>query len=335
MESIKSAQDSGRFHHLLSYFTFDESNPHPRVSTLVREAFFTCTSTDLIVLTPDGDFPANKVRDYNEACTSFIKHLPMVDKEASVLARKMMGERASVLLKPVTFDDLMEELETQPFSEEEMISCLKWVTTDDNIFNQSLLAQNRTRFLSAARLSGNSGNLLRFSTILGSPPSPFMISKFPLPSTTLPRQIVEGVSNYVKLKQLFQAKPLLVDDWLTHVCEVATETPSVTMFVDVCKALSDHWSGFSGDDQNSIKNILGKYSCISTRQGMRTPKNTYLSDSIASTFPTLPFIDLDEWVVANKEQMGTFVSVRSISSYQLTDTTSTSCHLSEFRLGLS
>lgn len=308
MESIKSSRDSERFYHLLGYFTFDESNPHPRVSTLVREAFFTCTSTDLVLLTPDGDFPANKVRDYNEACTSLIKHLPMVDKKASMLARKMMGDRASILLKPVTFDDLVKELEMRPLSDEEMISCLNWVTADDDIFKQSLLVQNRTKFLSTARLSNSAGSLLEFSTILSSPPSPVMTSKFPLPRTTVPRHIVDGVGipNYVKLKELFQAKPLLVDDWLTHVCEVATET---SMFVDVCKTLSDHWSEFSDDDHNSIKDILCKCSCIFTRQGLQAPKNAYLSDSIASTFPTLPIIDLDHWAVANKEQIGTFVRV--------------------------
>jgi Protein of unknown function (DUF3684) len=238
----------------------------------------------------------------------------MLDKHASMLARKMMGERASELLKPVTFDDLMEELEMRPLNEEEMISCLKWVTTDDHIFGQSLLVQNRTRFLEAARLSNKSGNLSEFSTILDSPPPPFMTSNFELPSTTLPRQIVDRIPKYENLKLLFQAKPLRVGDWLRHVCDVATKKSLTILFVDVCKALSDHWSGFSEDDeQKSIKDILDKYSCISTRQGLRTPKDAYLSDNIATTFPTLPFIDFDEWKVANKEQMGRFVSVCSTS----------------------
>jgi len=314
MESIRSNRDSAgagsfdRFHHLLGYFTFDESNPHPRVSALVRDAFFTCTSTDLVLLTPDGDFFANKVRDYNEICKNFIKHLPMVDKRSSVLAGKMMGQRTSELLKPVTFSDLMEELKGRPLNEEEMISCLKWVTTDDKIFKQAL--QNRTKFLETASLFHGSQRLSSFLTILDSSQAPFMTSTFPLPPTTLPRPIVDGVPNYENLKALFQAKPLLVKDWLTHVCSVATENSSATMFVDVCKALSDHWSEFSKDnDQDSVKDILRKYSCISTRQGLRTPKDAYLSESIASTFPTLPFVDLGEWGVINKEQMGVFVSI--------------------------
>jgi hypothetical protein len=307
MESIKSTRDVDRFHHLLAYFTLGESNPHPQVSHLVRGGFFTPTPTDLLLWTPDGKFPAKDVRDYNEACKNFIKHLPMVDKHASMLARKMMGDRVSELLKPVTFEDLMVELGRRPLTEEEMISCLKWVTTDNAIFEQC--CENREKFLTTASLSNRSGNLLGFSTILDSRPAPFMTPTFPLPPTTLPRQIVDAVPNYANMALLFKAKRLLIGEWLTHVCEVAAQNPSETLFVDLCKALSDHWLQFSGDDKNSVKAILEKYPCIYTQRGMKVPKEAYLSHSIAGTFPTLPFIKLEDWQVTNKEHMGTFVSV--------------------------
>jgi hypothetical protein len=307
MESIKSTRDVDRFHHLLAYFTFDESNPHPRVSALVRNAFFTSTSTDFLLLTPDDAFPAKDVRDYNEACRNFIKHLPMVDELASSLARKMMGDRVSELLKPVTFEDLMGELKGRSLTEEEMISCLKWVTTDKAIFHQC--CQRREEFLKSASLSNRSEKGLYFTTILGSSPAPFMTSAFPLPPTTLPHWIVNAVSNHANLKLLFQTKQLLVEEWLTHVCEVALTKPNETMFVDVCKVLSDHWPVFPEDEKKSIKVVLEKYPCISTQRGPQTPKDAYLSDIIATTFPTFPFIKLEDWKVNNREQMGTFVSV--------------------------
>ena len=313
MKSVNSTRDLDRFHHLLDYFTFGESNPHPRVSALLREAFFACTSADLILLTPDGGYPAIKVRDYNDTCKSFIRHLPMVDERASLLAKRMMGDRSSELLRPVTFNDLMEELKRRPFTQDEMISCLKWVTGEDEIFQRSLLVQNRTRFMEAARLSDSSGNLLRFSTILDSPPPAYMSSNFPLPSTTLPRHIANEIPNHENLRRLFQAESLLVGDWLTHICEVATGDSSARLFVDVCKTLSDHWQHFAEDDQSIIKNILNKYCCISTRQGLQAPANAYLSDSIATTFPTLTIIDLEKWDVSNMEQMRTFVSICRLS----------------------
>ena len=46
---------------ILQNISFDESNPNLRVSALVREAFFTCTSSDPVLLMPEGDLPANKI----------------------------------------------------------------------------------------------------------------------------------------------------------------------------------------------------------------------------------------------------------------------------------
>ena len=85
-----------------------------------------------------------------------------------------------------------------------------------------------------------------------------MTSKFPLPSTTVPRQIVDSVSisNHVKPKEFCRAKPLLVIDWPSHVCEVATDICLISMFVDVCKASSDHCLEFSDNAQNLVKDIL-------------------------------------------------------------------------------
>src|SRR6266403_5661318 len=144
----------GRALHALKFFTFHPSTPSPRVSNLMKTAFFACATTHpFSIISLDGVRNAMHVHSPNPEFSGFLKHLPLIPEEVFNGAKTMIATlRARGMIKKVTFTDILNGLRLGPLNETETVACLKWwigVTTRGG----SLNLQWRSQLLDALVIS--------------------------------------------------------------------------------------------------------------------------------------------------------------------------------------
>lgn len=300
-----------RFMNLLYFFTFQPSTPNRAVSIAIQDAFYDCTTSGICLLTPDGVFPANRVRSHNSICSQFLKNVPMVEASTYPMIKGMLGHRAGVILKDVEFSDVIEELKIRLLNKDEVVACLQWFIMRTSTQSEREIFLNTTKF----EHSGSVSHLAEMSSFVDHKKCPFMSTSLPLPRTTLPLYISKRISNFDSLRLLF-GNSLSIGDWLAHLCDKFYGRPIVEGETDVTSkqlftALSNQWPEFTKADRLTIIQALCGCRCVPTRHGMEYPGEAYLSDHIASAFPALPAVVLSQWGLPLKREgaMRTFVSL--------------------------
>jgi hypothetical protein len=138
--------------HALTHFTFNQSTPDVQVGGIIESQFFKCSS-ELHILSTNGVLPITNVRIPNPEMVGFIKEAPVVPKiifeQCGTFFKKAKDRN---LIKELTFQDVLVELNRRILPEYEMIKLMKWwilYNTKGNGVNSSEF----TQFMQLSRIN--------------------------------------------------------------------------------------------------------------------------------------------------------------------------------------
>lgn len=295
-----------RFAHLLRFFAFRQSTPSPVVSHIMKTAFVGASDGDGIrLLSATGVKQSTEVRRYDAELCSFLKTTPFLKPSVSPLAESLLTSTTIAPVRGVDMKDILNELQSRPLGEEEMIKCLKWrLSLDDSIVGQNIQSLNAD-FLAAATVFIPAGatkterviSLGQIQTYYS--PSNGVIRGSPLPQHTLPNSLGEALP-LPKLAAAFAWKPLSPSVWLKFLAvdgvdSIADEfqiSREASFAERVLVTISEEAWGtkMSPGEKSSAKSVLANVPCIPTNLGLQIPSASYFAN--VNIFPDLPIVSL-------------------------------------------
>lgn len=292
--------------HALKFFTFHTSTPSAEVSQLLETSFFTCSSSsNFPLLSSRGVLNCADIRMPDPTLSTFVKNLPVIPQELISDAAPMLALLQSRgLIKTITFDDVLKELNSRPLSSHEMVSCLKWWMQIGSEWkgDRNRLMQVQRTLVNAAILSVTSDKgeekLMQLSSIQTYlAPKPIIPVEGPLPEHVLPPQVSKELDAR-KLEAIFGWFELSVVDWLSHLCslEGTTENTKFDITVSppwserVLSVLSRGWQTLPDQAKDRVTTMLKDKACIPTSSGMKTPEQSYFAT--VNIFQDLPIVTL-------------------------------------------
>lgn len=319
MDNIKELSDSStsskdpelqgllinRVIHILRFFTFHQSTPSGEVSSLMEQAFFSC-STGFRVISANGIQDIADVRLPDTQFTSFLKDIPVLPEQIMTAARPMITALQNrKLLKAITFDDVLKALDKGPLSETESVACLNW-----------WLSLNKDG-QSAGRLQSIRSKLLDTATftteVLGSKEQKYIplnaietvfnprstAGNIPPDSPFPPTMLPVSISKAFKHDQLclaFAWTEITLVQWLKYVATFEPPSPDFDLSSSahwaerVLGVLVRAWPSLSNPMKDEIAGILKLKTCIPTSNGLKVPEEAYFSN--ADIFHDLPVVRL-------------------------------------------
>jgi hypothetical protein len=238
---------------------------------------------------------------------AFLKQLPVLPNEVLVEAKGMVaGLQARGLLKPILFEDVLNELRSRPLAEPEMIACLNWWLNLDQRGDDSNLLRIRTELLNAAVLTtGTPGGpderiipLASISKIINTKHvGTFIPADGPIPTLVLPLSVSKRFSPESLIKA-FPWTELSILDWLRHITSHAVTEADVAYDLNrsapwaerVLTMLSRAWPSMSKPTQVEVKELLKDKTCIPTSHGLRVPDQSYFAN--VNLFPDLSIVTM-------------------------------------------
>ncbi|KAL0956086.1 hypothetical protein HGRIS_002254 [Hohenbuehelia grisea] len=324
----------GRALHALKFFSFHPSTPSAEVSILLESSFFACG--DKLRFPLMSNVGIRSIADIRIALPefAFLKLLPVIPAEIETGAPLMMATLQSRgMIKQITFDDVLKELNERPLKTEEMIGCLKWWINLNQQGDSSRLGPHRSRLLNAAILltvnpTTQSQSIIPLSTIHS-----FINRKGigahipvdgPLPSYLLP----EVISSNFTPSQLIDSFPwqeLTVAQWLTHICDPDVRATKADHDIDVSPFWAERvltclvraWPSVPDAMKIQVAETLKSHTCIPTTGGMKQPSEAYFSN--ANVFPDLPIVSLPSGTVVKgtMERLLQYLGVRKYVDLQI------------------
>lgn len=307
-ESRRRFYDRAR--HNLQFFTFHQSTPSALVSTEMRTAFFDCGGRGQIfpIISSAGIKSALDVRMPDPVFSAFLRELPVFPEELFDSSKTMVADlRARGMLKDITFDDVLDELQKRPLSEEEMVYCLQWWI---NTSQQDLRGVDdiRRKLLNAAVLSLGSSDdgseriipLSEIQTFLN-PRNVVIPTNGPLPIHLLPMNVSRNF-DLVQLQRSLQWRELTILEWVKHIVDPAVYTQKDEFNIvespawadRVLQVLGRYWTTLSNTNKANLVSSLETLACIPTSAGMMMPSEAYFSN--ADIFRDLPVVALPSGV---------------------------------------
>jgi hypothetical protein len=272
-------------------------------------AFFSCSTPDKFpLLSTVGVRPASQVRLPDAQLCAFLKRLPVLSEDVVEGAKPMVNSlKNRNVIKPILFDDVLDELRSRPLEEGEMVACLKWwvglhkQTGADN----SRLHAVRAKLLEAALVSVGvvgSGNerIIPLSVIKTFINFRGLGANIPLEGPLPPHVLPTQISKHFQPDELTSSFPwtdLSILDWLTHIADPSTISQSGVEFdlntsaqwaETVLNVLVRAWPSISNPMKEDIRNVLKDKTCIPTSSGLRKPDESYFAN--ANVFKDLPVI---------------------------------------------
>ncbi|KAJ3749126.1 hypothetical protein DFH05DRAFT_638806 [Lentinula detonsa] len=318
--------------HVLKFFTFHQSTPSADVSSLMEQAFFTCSAGFRIIST-NGIHDVADIRLPDVQFSSFLKDLPVLPEELLTAARPMVTALQNrKLIKAITFSDVLKELSNRPLTEEESIACLTWWTSlNKDGESAARLNSIRQQLLDAAVLTtGAAGSdterivpLNTIQTILNPRGMAGNIpSDAPFPPTMLP----PSISKSFKPDQLtfaFHWTELTLVEWLRFMAASDSPSPEYDLSISahwserVLGILARAWPSLSKLMKDEIVQVLKSKACIPTSHGIKAPEESYFAN--ADIFRDLPVIKLpsDSAIKGNLERVLTALGVRKHVELQI------------------
>jgi hypothetical protein len=183
-----------RASHLLQFFTFRTSTPIAEVGSVIQASFFSCNTREFLVASSKGILPASKVR-LPVAELSFLGGLSIVPEniaKENTLLLDQLQERN--LIRSVTIEDIIDQLNEKPLTIEEAVALLKWwISLSWNAsYDSRILARLRDAALISWTDSEKVDRIVPLSTI-----KHFVNSKSIPPEVPLPQNILP-VSHHVR-----------------------------------------------------------------------------------------------------------------------------------------
>ena len=178
----------GRASHLLHFFTFRSSTPIAAVGQAIQASFFNSNTKEFLLVSSKGIVPSTKVR-LPAAELSFLSSLsvvPDVVAKENVLLLDQLQERN--LLKPISIDDVITQLNEKPLAIDEAIALLIWwISLSWNpSYDPKLLPRLCSATIISMPLEGEGAEIVALAKVKYVLNAKVIPPDLPLPSSVLP-----------------------------------------------------------------------------------------------------------------------------------------------------
>ncbi|EIN13823.1 hypothetical protein PUNSTDRAFT_117488 [Punctularia strigosozonata HHB-11173 SS5] len=306
--------------HAMRFFTFNRSTPSAEVSSYLEQAFFKCS----FQVGSGGPFPlmstvgvrnARDVRLPNNIFSGFLKQLPVLPEgwaEEGFVASLQIQK----IIRAISDEDVLRELNQRPLNEEEMIGCLKWWIGEakQNPRNPTV-TRFRERLLDVAVLSmkvpGKEDEkivpLNSIKTFINAKKLGGLLPMDgPLPPDVLPPNFGKFF-NPDMLNVAFDWDELTMLDWVRHITSPTVLkgpieydiTRSAPWSERVLNVLARAWQTLPEMQRAGITALLADKTCIPTSAGLRVPGDAYMPN--VNLFPDLPVAIMPSGAPIKKE----------------------------------
>jgi hypothetical protein len=293
-------------------FFFHPSTPDPKVSRLIKDAFYNCSTTDKFPFISDQGIQYTKdIRLYHPHFAPFMRTPVFPVEHRPLLTSMPLPDHLRI--GPYTFKDVVKELGSRELSEVEMTACLRW--WNSSFGSQGPLDEQhriwRNELLKAGR-THSGGKEVRLSSI-----SKFIDARMlsvrrpddPLPDDTMPPALLQGLTPYT-IPDAFGWQEMPVTHWLRHVknspsgpAHDITRSPSFAQHV--LNVLSTLWQSLDENSRSEVRGILEDITCIPTTISnvpyMVRPQEAYFIE--ADVFRDLPVVKTDVFMDYRTEQV--------------------------------
>ncbi|RIA98304.1 hypothetical protein C1645_812855 [Glomus cerebriforme] len=274
--------------HALTHFTFKLSTPNAQVGGITESQFFNCSKNILPILSTNGVLPITNVRIPNSEMAGFIKTIPFVPKiifeQCYIFFRKVKNMN---LIKELTLDDVLYELDSRTLSEDEITDLLKWwisYRSKETNVNATKVAQ----FLQFARIDDNSRSLNKIRYFLNPGIVPPDVD---VPAETLPFVISKKLKSQ-DLEKWVGWSELSLINWARFIVNKPELENDPTFAKKVLQILGKSLNNLSKNDKNIIQQLFIHKRCIPTKFGMKKPNESYFNN--VNLFPDLPTIEFQK-----------------------------------------
>ncbi|KAG2358885.1 hypothetical protein BDR07DRAFT_1416380 [Suillus spraguei] len=261
-------------------FVFHPSTPDPKVSQMIKDAFYTCSTSD--------KFPF--ISDQGIQYTKDILELRPILMSMTLPENLRIG--------PYSFKDVVKELGSRWLSEAEMTACLRWWSTSPR--SQDLTDEQHEKWRNELLRVGKTysgGKEVKLSSI-----SKFIDSRMlsvrrfddPFPDDTIPPTLIQGL-NHFTIPDAFGWQEMSIIHWLRHLRsnppDTAHDITKTGSFAQhVLMVLSNFWHSLDDNGRSEVRKILEDITCIpiSSAPYMVRPQEAYFSE--ADVFRDLPVV---------------------------------------------
>lgn len=282
-----------QFLHILKFFAFHRSTPSAKVAQELEAAFYACSTVPLRLLSSSGVRPAPEIKECDLAIATFLKYLPMlpeyVVEECPRFVEALLDQHK---ISPITMFDVLQDLRKHVLTQEELVACLRWWTSQ-----QDVSAHDTAELLKAISLDSANGTPLQLSSVEYFINQESLKAQIPLdgplPASLMPHDITTRFTPADLTS--FGWQDFTVIDWLRHISlpEIMSAdqthdfTRSIKWAEDVLSILSGVWSSQSDDLCHLAKSIFKNKKCIPTSQGLCPPEESFLSSTNITLFRDL------------------------------------------------
>ncbi|KAG0706644.1 hypothetical protein DFH29DRAFT_900624 [Suillus ampliporus] len=300
-------------------FMFHPSTPDSKVSRIIKDAFFACSTTDEFPFISDQGIRYTKdIRLFHNHFAPFMSTPVLPVDLRSILTSMKLPDRLRV--GPYTFKDVVKELDSRSLTEAEMSACLRWWT--NSFGSQGPLDEQqkkcRNELLKAGR-TRSGGKEVRLSSI-----SKFIDGRMmgvrrpddPLPEDTMPPALIQGLNSYT-IPEAFGWQEMPITHWLLYLRDTPSDslhdiTRTPTFAQHVLSVLGTLWHALDEDSRSEVREILADVACIPTTISsvpcMKRPSEAYLPD--ADVFRDLPVVRQDFLADYRMEQVLQYLGVQ-------------------------
>ncbi|KAG2107835.1 hypothetical protein BD769DRAFT_1500283 [Suillus cothurnatus] len=300
-------------------FVFHPSTPDPKVSQIIKDAFYNCSTTDKFPFISDQGIRYTKdIRLHNLQFAHFMK-TPVFPAQLRPISISMALPE-HLRIGTYTFKDVVKELDSRCLSESEMAACLRWWGT--TFGSQGPLDEQHKKWRNELLKAGKThsgGKDVRLSSI-----SKFIDGRMlgvrrpddPLPDDTIPPALIQGLTSYT-IPEAFGWQEMSIIHWLRHLrnnpqaaAHDITRMPSFAQHV--LNVLSNLWHSLDENSRSDIREILEDLTCIPTTISsvphMMRPQEAYLPE--ADVFRDLPVVRQDLLSDFRTEQVLQYLGVQ-------------------------
>jgi hypothetical protein len=270
----------------LTHFTFNTTTPNEQVGEITESQFFNCSEKKLSIFSTTGIFPISNVRIPNPEMAGFIKTVPVIPtimfERCKTFFEKAHKKR---LIEELNFQDVIIELESRIFSENEMIELLKWLVSycsEGNNINNS----DFERFMELARIGDDFRPLKTIRYLLNPGIIPPNVD---VPDYVLPYTISKNFKNQDLMKR-FKWSELSLINWARFIINKPNLETDPAFAERVHEILAR--GKISRNDKKILRQLFERKRCIPTKFGMKFPNEAYFED--VNLFPDLATINFQK-----------------------------------------
>ncbi|KAF2097617.1 hypothetical protein NA57DRAFT_58189 [Rhizodiscina lignyota] len=295
--------------HIFQQFTAQDTTPEARVGKIIQDAFWSCGSASMEILSTKGILPCLNVRILKEKLT-FLDSIPSIPEKITQDANEFIYKLYTLgYLQELTVRDMQKELESRALDESQLSEFLKWagkgLQSDEldaevvhRLFGSAVVNLGSQSESEKASKSGSKSRILTLDQIETFQGLNKIPAHMPVPPTTMPFRLVSNIPR--QHLESFGWTDLNVVPWLRFIVSNASPTskPEETGVPNMCfdsdfasqvlVVLSKQWDTLSQSSKGTVVEMLSSMPVIPTKRGLKRPSEAYFTS--VKIFDDLPTV---------------------------------------------